>query len=1193
MKLKQLEIVGFKSFVDKTTVHFPDGISAVVGPNGCGKSNIVDAMRWVMGEQSVKMLRGKAMEDVIFSGCDQRGPTNMAEVALTIDNDNGTVPEEYRNFSEIMVSRRLFRSGESGYYINKQPCRLRDVQNLLAGTGLGSRAYAIIEQGKISTLIDAGPEERRFFIEEAAGITRYKNRKHEALLKIKRTEHNLLRISDVIAEVKRQMNSLKRQARKAEGYKRLQGQIKNWETMLAAHQFRSIKAEADQADRLLEALKDSDFKHESELAKLDAAIAQIKEERTARYHRIAEEKARKYDTQRSLDKLEGNIAFGTKDLERLDGEVRQFREEAKDIEAKALDIEVECRQLAQRESELQEQIRQARRTLEEENRTRDGLKAQMDELNRALEAQKTTLVNLASRKATFQNTLENATQNKQNLSRRLSQLAEEKDESERELAGLKEQIAGTQNAHENLKKELDRKESLAKSLEEQLTANRQALSAQVRKVQETELERQKTRSQYAALKKMDENYEWSKKGVRVVMQEWKAGNLEEAGICGLVADVIEPKPSYEAAVEAALGDTLQYVVVKDQAGGMRAVETLRTLSAGKGGFVPLKTVRPIPNVQGSTSHHEGDRITQYMTIQHGFEAAIHALLGHVRIVGNLREALDLWNNNGPGQTIVTKQGDRLCLQGVLTAGAPENGTGGILTKKKEMKGLFEQISTLENALNMTKEEQKGLESRAVDLESQLQQAREGRRLVNQQLVELEKELYRLQEGLRHAQRHVEILYLETEQLEGERTDIESELSKHQEVINTLATAIQTEEQAIEKIRSSVEYISEKLTNANDRILELKLRSTTLEAESENTKNTLRRMSAFRDDGKDRLAHLQRVLKHTEEKKGATQRQIETDQAKLAKLYAELEAIEEGLGKSEKEYQAIEGTLQQNDQALAEVRSRQQETFQKIRQLELKQAERKMQQDNLVGRIHEKYHQQLETLVEELDIENLSVEEAEQSLARARERIARIGDVNLTAIEEYETLSERYGILTGQREDLMDAIDTLHHIIKKINRISLKRFIKTFKAVDQKVQEVFPKLFEGGTAKLALANPRRPLESGVSFLVRPPGKKLTRMSLLSGGEKALSAIALVFSIFLIKPAAFCVLDEIDAPLDDVNVYRFNQLLKEIGQQSQVVMITHDKQTMEVANALFGVTMEQKGVSKLISLDMTTSGQGHGV
>jgi chromosome segregation protein len=537
---------------------------------------------------------------------------------------------------------------------------------------------------------------------------------------------------------------------------------------------------------------------------------------------------------------------------------------------------------------------------------------------------------------------------------------------------------------------------------------------------------------------------------------------------------------------------------------------------------------------------------------------------------------------------VTKQGDRVSLQGILTGGSPENGAGGILSKKREVKTLSAKISKLDISVNVAQEKQKELETEAVSLETQLQQARHGQSQANHQLHEMEKELFRLQERLRHTRRHLEILYLEEEQLEGERADIDEEYSRHQEVLAELAEQIQAEEATVGQTNASIKEIAQALEAVNDKVVELKLQLTTLQAEYDSSANALRRLADFRTDRDEKLAQLERSLKETQEDKAVTQERLERDRARLSELYSGLETMQKSMEHAENEYQAIEGALQQNDQALSEVRTRQQETFQKIQQLELKQSESKMRRDHLVDRIESEYGQQLELLAKELHTQDLSVEETQKTLMECKERIGRIGDVNLTAIEEYETLSERHGLLTKQRDDLEDAIEALQRVIRKINRVSLKRFMKTFKAVNEKIQIVFPKLFEGGgTAKLALTTPRRPLESGVSFLVRPPGKRLTRMSLLSGGEKALAAISLVFSLFLIKPTAFCVLDEIDAPLDDVNVYRFNQLLKEIGKRSQVVMITHDRQTMETASALFGVTMEQKGVSKLLSLDLTTS------
>ncbi|MBW2109012.1 MAG: chromosome segregation protein SMC, partial [Deltaproteobacteria bacterium] len=708
MKLKQLDIVGFKSFVDKTTVRFPDGICAVVGPNGCGKSNIVDAMRWVMGEQSVKQLRGKSMEDVIFSGSEHRGPTNMAEVALTIVNDNGTVPEEYRHYSEIMVSRRLFRSGESGYFINKQPCRLKDVQNLLAGTGLGSKAYAIVEQGKISTLIDAGPEERRYFIEEAAGITRYKSRKHEALLKVKRTQNNLLRISDVIYEVKRQMNSQKRQARKAERYKALQARIQDLEVKLAVHQYKTITAQIREAGKLLEALKDTDFQHESELAKLDAEIQRIKEDRAARYHQITEERARRHDIQRRLDKLEADIAYATRDLERFDTEAGQCEAEIKGIEEKARDIDQECRALEVRKAALTHDTQKARKALESEHAHHASLKVKVVELNRTLDAAKSRLVNLTGEKAAYENTLNAADRNKAALSKRLGRVMEEKGECEQEISDLESRLARLEDSRKALQKNHHEVEQQGQSLDKQVRANREALAAQIRRVQQIELERQKMRSHYATLKKMDENYEWFKKGVRNVMKRWKAGKLDQAGICGLLADVIEPEASYEAAVEAALGDALQYVIVKKPKGGLAAIEALRSSSGGKCGFVPLDGVRPLGLSRPGSGEHQ-DRLIEHIKIRQDCKQAMEALLGHVLVVDDLSQALTLRERGQACGTIVTKQGDRLCLQGLLAGGTPENGSGGILIKKREIKGISKRISTLENQLKAAQEEQKRLE----------------------------------------------------------------------------------------------------------------------------------------------------------------------------------------------------------------------------------------------------------------------------------------------------------------------------------------------------------------------------------------------------------------------------------------------------------------------------------------------------
>jgi chromosome segregation protein len=1185
MKIKNLDVIGFKSFADNLTLQFPEGICAVVGPNGCGKSNIVDALRWVMGEQSVKQLRGQSMEDVIFSGNEKKGPLNRAEVAITLINDNGNTPEEYRHFSEIMVSRRLFRSGESGYFINKQPCRLKDVQNLLMGTGVGSKTYAIIEQGRIGTLIDAGPEERRFFIEEAAGITRYKSRKKEALQKIQRTQQNLLRIHDVIVEVKRQINSLKRQARKAERYRAYEKQIEDLEIKLTGYQYEAVLADMQETDSLLASLRDTDFQHEAELAKLDAAMEQVKQERAAKHQRISEEKAQTYHLQRLMDRLEGDMEHNKKDLERLAREIEQLRAEVKEIEHKGQETIRECRGLEQQKDGLQQDIQKIEATLHQEATVERSLKEQLAKRTQDLETTKAQLINLLSRKATYQNILDNASHLRENLAKRLDHLEKEKGQTERELAELTKESGKTEEHHRTLQQSLNVTGEALATLEKRLGENRQALNHQVRKVQSAEAQRQKVRSRYGALKKMDENYEWFKEGVQVIMREWKSGNLDEAGICGLVADVIETAPSYEEAVEAALGETLQYVIVKNQQGAVKAIDYLQTHAAGRGGFIPMEAVRPLEDASNRTHPQEHDLLIHHMDIRKEYEAFVQVLLGHVTVAPDLEQAVRQWDKQRSPQTIVTPQGDRICPQGAVTGGSVESDRSGILAKKKELKDLAAQISHLESAVAVAKAKQKELETEAVALETEVQKARQAQTQKSQQLVELERQLYRLQERLKHTHRHLEILDLEAQQIAGERTDAEQELSKYEEVLTNLAKEVEAEESIMDRTKADLERISEKMEAVHETVVELKLKSTALRAEYDSAMNTLRRLTDFQHDWQEKLARLEHGVKQREEDRIATERALERDQAKMDDLYAELERMRERLAQSEAEYQAIEGALQESDQALAQVRTKQQETLQKIQQLELAQSERRMTRDHLIGRIQERYHQDIKALAREHVMEDFSPEETERALAACRERMARLGDVNLTAIQEYETLGERYRLLTEQRDDLIGAIEALHRVIRKINRVSLKQFMKTFKAVNEKLQEVFPKLFEGGAADLALTEPKRPLESGVSFLIRPPGKRLTRMSLLSGGEKALAAIALIFSLFLIKPTAFCVLDEIDAPLDEVNVSRFARLLGEIGKQSQVIMVTHNKQTMEMAEALFGVTMEEKGISKLVSLNLT--------
>ncbi|MFZ0612344.1 MAG: chromosome segregation protein SMC [Desulfobacterales bacterium] len=1206
MKLKRLEITGFKSFCDKADIQFPQGVSAIVGPNGCGKSNIVDALRWVMGEQSVKQLRGKAMEDVIFAGTTGKQPLNMAEVTLTLANDNGSAPEELKDFTEIMLTRRLFRSGESAYLMNKQPCRLKDIHNVFLGSGLGAKSYAIIQQGNIGAIIDAGPEERRYFIEEAAGTTRYKNRKTEALRKVEATRQNLLRVSDIVSEIQRQMGGLKRQARKAEHFKQYQRRADALDIRLSLLNFERMSHHYDETDRLLREFKDADLGNTSRLKKLDAAIEEIKLQRSQKNQEISDQKSRKFELQRKVDRTENDLGHQRQEIDRLAAESKELESARADLEDKNQKIDAEIGEAQEDITRLRAETDAARQGLHREQAAAADIKARIDGLNAALEASKAALMERLTEEARYRNIFQNAANNKENLQRRLKRAGEE-------AVLARQRVAQGRSAEEKGRTDLDRLTQQAAALKEELERvrrlndeKREVLARRVKQVQTLELERTTARSTYSTLKKMEENFEWYRDGVKAIMRAPEFGggrgraadgepSENEAGekeIVGLLADILEPTPEYQAAVEAVLGEALQYVLVDAPATGLRAIEYLQSHGAGRSGFIPVTALGRIEEDRRPLIE-ESNRLIDHVAVKPGFENIAKALLGHVVVSEDLPAGLALIGANRHPATIVTRQGDVISRQGIMIGGSADK-LPGILAKKREVKALEQQIRDCEQSLAQARDRQQAAEKDVRKIETDLQQLYEQKRTVDAALVEAEKALYRASEELKHAQRHLEIVELEHDQLMGEESDIDDEMARYDAVLAELTSDIAAAREEVAEKTRQAEAVSGQLDAFNQKTIDLKLTLTALNARLENSNSTLRRLQEFRQDGSARLVSLAEDITLKSRKAAAARNAVTVHEATLAGMYEELKRVEEALGVNETAYAAIDTQLKENDGVIAELKNERETIQEKTRLLEIEQTQRRVHRDNIVQRLEEHYHKpfdeygpQLATLREELQAAQgakISTADDEAELNRLREKISRIGDVNLAAINEYEQLKSRHDFLCEQREDLQKAIEDLHKVIRKINRITQQRFMETFEQVNQKLGEVFPRLFEGGSGKLVLTEPDNPLETGVEFMIHPPGKKLTRMSLLSGGEKALSAIAFIFSLFLIRPASFCLMDEIDAPLDEANVFRFNNLLKLIGEKSQIVMVTHNKKSMEFADMLFGITMEAKGVSKVVSVNL---------
>ncbi|MEN8781900.1 MAG: chromosome segregation protein SMC [Desulfobacterales bacterium] len=1210
MKLKRLEITGFKSFCEKADIQFPQGVSAIVGPNGCGKSNIVDALRWVMGEQSVKQLRGKSMEDVIFAGTSGKPPLNMAEVTLTLANDNGSAPEELKDFTEIMLTRRLFRSGESAYLMNKQPCRLKDIHNVFLGSGLSSKSYSIIQQGNIGAIIDAGPEERRYFLEEAAGTTRYKNRKTEALRKVESTRQNLLRVSDIISEIHRQMAGLKRQARKAERFKQYQRRADALDIRLSLYNYERLSRQYDETGRLLQELKDSDLGNTSQLKKLDAAVEEIKLQRSQKNQEIADQKSRKFDLLRKIDRIEGDLSHQRQEIERLTDEAKELQAAREDLEGKNRKIDSEIDEAQNDTTRLRAEIETLRQDLHREQAAAAEIKTRIDDLNADLETSKTALMDRLTEEARHRNIFQNAANNKENLQRRLKRAGEE-------AAVARQRVAQGRTTEEKSKADLVRLTQQATALNEELERirrlndeKREILARQVKKVQTLDLERSTARSKFSTLKKMEENFEWYRDGVKAIMRAPEFGcdpdcastddpTADTAGtaegnkeIVGLLADILDPSPEYQAAVEAVLGEALQYVLVDAPQTGVRAIEYLQSHGAGRSGFIPVAALMQIEEDR-RPAQEDSDRLLKHVAVKTGYKRIAAAFLGHVVVAEDIHAGLALFNSSHRHTTIVTKQGDVISRQGIMIGGSKDK-LPGILAKKQEIKGLEQQIRLCEQTLTEARERQQASETDVRKIENELQQLYEQKKSIDTEAVEAEKALYRVSEELKHAVRHLEIVELEHEQLLGEESDIDDEMTRFHAALAQLTSAITAAREEVAEKTRQAGSVSGQLEAFSQKIVDLKLSLTALNARLDNSNNTLRRLQEFQEDGAARLISLAEDITLKGRRAATSKNTVIGYEASLAGMYEELKHLEEALGANESAYLAIDAQLKDNDGIIAELQSQRDKILEKTRLLEIEQTQRQVHRDTVVQRLEEHYHKpfaeygaELEALREQLQSAEgaeMSTGADEEELTRLREKISRIGDVNLAAINEYEQLKSRHDFLFEQREDLQKAIDDLHKVIKKINRITQQRFLETFDQVNQKLGDVFPRLFEGGSAKLVLTEPDNPLETGVEFMIHPPGKKLTRMSLLSGGEKALSAIAFIFSLFLIRPASFCLMDEIDAPLDEANVFRFNNLLKLIGEKSQIVMVTHNKKSMEFADMLFGITMEAKGVSKVVSVNL---------
>jgi len=840
-----------------------------------------------------------------------------------------------------------------------------------------------------------------------------------------------------------------------------------------------------------------------------------------------------------------------------------------------------------RVNEANQQIRSA---LTERQETSQQLLQQMNGFKQELESRKGDLMKQTADEAKYHNTCQTASENREALKKRKQENRTEGISAARNTTRLKNEGEKIVTDIESVNEQISRLDEEITVTGNKLQAKHNALSDQVKLVQSTDIERNRVKSKYTEIKKLDDNFEWYKDGVKSILKQMADNETSEhATIMGVIADKIKPEAGFETATEAALGESLQYILVDNQESGMELIENLRSQHSGRSGFIPVsefnnpETIQQVPRPAGAV-----DLLINHVSVSPEYKHIIDSLIGHVVLVPDIKEALQLWHqpNGAVKKTVVTRDGDMVSSMGIIVGGSKDR-LDGILAKKQEIKDLAKQIDELSMSLDKAKHDQSIIEKDVREIEEDLQKIKNSRNQAAVRLVELEKESYRISADLDAAAHRLEILELEEQHLEGEESDLDDEINKFNQVLVGIQKRMRETKTLIQQAGESVNSVSEEYELFNQATTELRLKLSASQAELESNRKSLEMTRTFLKETDHRREQIVSDISAKRKKVEDVKQAITQHEKDLLQRYSNLEQLEDKLSDNESVYNNISERITENDRKFSDIRSQREKNIEKIQFMEREQSDRAIKQEGIVHKLEDLYHASFETIKQEHETQlaemDKSIEDMETELTSFREKISRIGEVNLGAINEFEENKNRLEFLTSQHDDLVAAIEDLLQVIKKINRVSQKLFLETFNSINQKMNEVFPRLFEGGTAELILADPNQPLESGVELMIHLPGKKVARLSLLSGGEKALSAIAFVFSIFLLKPTSFCLMDEIDAPLDEANIYRFNELLKIIGEKSQIIMITHNKKTMEFADQLLGVTMEKKGVSKIVTVD----------
>jgi len=1188
MRLEKIVLNGFKSFADKTDFVFDSPITAIVGPNGCGKSNVVDAVKWVLGEQSVKSLRSDQMADVIFSGSSSRKPLGAAEVSLFISNPDGSGARQLPiEADEVEISRRIYQSGESEYRINNRICRLKDIRELFMDTGVGTRAYSILEQGQIEHLVSASKTDRRFIFEEAAGISKYKAHKKEALRKLERTEQNLLRLADILGEVAKRLRSVKLQAGKARSYLQYTQRLKELQVNYSLVEYAKNYMQKKEKETALDQLGEQFGLLAAEVARQDSLISKLGEEIIETEHKLNHTDNCLVSVRSKIEQQLQRIDFLRTRISELQQRKDSAREKVEKLREQKNLFENNSAQYNSELANCEKMLDEKSKAVEQIQKAIQQINAECASLDAHLEDEKSGIIDMVRRTAQLHNEVQSISVYRNNLSYQKDRLAGRAETAHAELEQLlteKAQHDARQGDIEKvlgeLKESLESKRKRAEELDDSLAVDNKRLahSKEVRSALNSEL---------TILTDMERRCEGLKAGVKSILQGRSIENNRFDYVEGILAETIETDVNYANAVEAVLEGQTDALLISSTSRMLADIETIQKLDS-RVNFICLDKIEPFVDKKdwsefgpANTLCRVKGRLVEFVKFDSKYAPLAWKLLGKTLVVDTIQEAAGLAEKAGDEFKFVTLNGEFLSADGTVKLGPLGRATG-LISRKSRLRQLQEtianinlEISAIESQIEKNNQTKTHLNELCKDLRTAIYEANTEKMQVSSKLSVIEQNIKRLRQEEPLIASEIDLLAEQIAQSVQKEYDSKQKLQEL-EAVNSQRTA------QIEELEAKYAEQKQQQQTLVNRLTDLKVALGQITEQSKALKQIILSLQSQMQENRTAAGTAREEIQNCGVQLAEAQRDILNCEAGVSGLYVEKEKHQEDGRLLHKEIERLVEERRQTEQLVRLRRAEKEETEQKINELKIELSQLEVKQQNLVERVQEQLQIDLARAYENYRDEKVDWERIKEEIAELRGKIERLGNVNIDAIDEQETLEKRHSFLSNQVQDLNSSRAQLQQLINRLNKKSRERFQQTFEEIRGHFQEIFRKLFGGGKADVILEDAEDILEAGIEVIARPPGKETRSISLLSGGEKSMTAIALLFAVFKAKPSPFCFLDEVDAALDEANNERFNMLLREFQKDSQFIIITHAKRTMSIADVMFGITMQVRGVSKKISV-----------